>query len=129
MNLERMTNEEIETEMAELSKMQLGTDEYKATIDGITKLMDRSIKLKELEKDSKEKAEALEAETRLKEEEIEIDKKDKRTRNVIAGVSVIGGLGVTVWGAIKSWKFEEHGYVSSSAGRKFMDILFKILKK
>lgn len=129
MNLERMTNEEIETEMAELSKMQLGTDEYKATIDGITKLMDRSIKLKELEKDSKEKAEALEAETRLKEEEIEIDKKDKRTRNVIAGVSVIGGLGVTVWGAIKSWKFEEHGYVSSSAGRKFMDNLFKILKK
>lgn len=129
MNLERMTNEEIETEMAELSKMQLGTDEYKATIDGITKLMDRSIKLKELEKDSKEKAEALEAETRLKEEEIEIDKKDKRTRNVIAGVSVIGGLGVTVWGAIKSWKFEEHGYVSSSAGRKFTDNLFKILKK
>lgn len=129
MNLERMTNEEIEVEMQELSKMQLGSDEYKATIDGITKLMDRSIKLKELEKDSEEKAKALEAETKLKEEEIEVDKRDKRTRNVITGVSVVGGLGVTVWGAIKSWKFEEHGYISSSAGRKFMDNIFKSLKK
>lgn len=129
MDLKRIVDEEVVAEMQELNKMELGSDEYKATVDGIVKMMDRSIEMEKLKKESEEKEKALEAETRLKEEEIEVDRKDKKWRNILTGVSITGGLGVTVWGAIKSWKFEEHGYISSSAGRKFMDNLFKILKK
>ena len=55
---------------------------------------------------------------------MEDDKKDRLVKNCLTGASILSGIGVTVWGALKSWKFEETGTVTSTAGRKFINNLF-----
>ena len=124
MNIETMLNDEIRDELEELKKMELGTDKYKTAVDGLTKLIDKTIDLKKVEVERKERAEARDIETDLKLKQMEDDCKDRRVRNGLTAVSILGGLGVTVWGALKSWKFEETGVVTSTAGRKFISSLF-----
>ena len=40
MKIETILQEEIKSEFEELKGMQLGTDEYKSTVDGLTQLVD-----------------------------------------------------------------------------------------
>ena len=49
MNITTIYRDEIGDELNELNKMELGADDYKATVSGVTQLTDRFIKLKELE--------------------------------------------------------------------------------
>lgn len=124
MNIENMLRDEIRDELEQLKKMELGTDKYKTTVDGLTKLVDKTIDMKKLEVEQKERAENRDTETDLKLKQMEEDRKDRRVRNGLTAVSILGGFAVTVWGALKSWKFEETGVVTSSAGRKFISNLF-----
>ena len=41
MSVERLLKEELESEISELGNLTLGSDEYKATVDGVSKLMDK----------------------------------------------------------------------------------------
>ena len=43
MQVETMLNEEIAKELEELGKMELGTDAYRATVDGICKMTDTAL--------------------------------------------------------------------------------------
>lgn len=113
MKIEKMAHEAIEEGFNELKEMKKGTDEYDQTVNSLTKLMDRAIEIDKLNVEHEEK------EVQMKE-----DKRDRIVKNVLNGVGVVGGLAVTVWGACKSWKFEENGTITSSAGRKFMNLLF-----
>lgn len=113
MEIEKMAFEAIEKGFDELKKRQPGTDGYDQTVNSLTKLMDRTIEIDKLNIEHEEK------EVQMKE-----DKRDRIVKNVLNGVGVVGGLAVTVWGACKSWKFEETGTITSSAGRKFMNLLF-----
>ena len=47
--------EEFNDEVKGLRGLQLGSDEYKATVDGVTKLADRIIEIEKIEKDAKSK--------------------------------------------------------------------------
>lgn len=113
MKIEKLAHEAIEEGFEELKGMEKGTDEYDQTINSLTKLMDRAIEIDRLNVEHEEK------EVQMKE-----DKRDRIAKNVLNGVGVIGGLAVTVWGACRSWKFEEHGYVASKTSQKFMNLLF-----
>ena len=46
---------EISAEFKTLENMELGSDEYKSVVDGLTKLIDRSINLDKLDIDKEEK--------------------------------------------------------------------------
>ena len=113
MSTENMVNEELQARLQELKDEELTSDKYKAGIDVALKLMDRKI---EMDKVELEKGKTT--------QQLKDDRIDKIVRNCIAGVSVAGGLILTVWGALKSWEFEEHGTVTSSPGRKFIGSLF-----
>lgn len=104
MKIEAVLNDEIQGEFEELKEMEIGGDEYKSTVDGLTKLVDRAIEIKK----------------------VNDDKNDRIVKNVLTGISVIGGLGLTVWGSINSWKFEEHGVMSNGPGKEFMKRLFHV---
>ena len=113
-NIETLVDVAISDEFEKLAGIKdAGSEQAKATIDGVTKLMDRKIEMEKLEIEHAEKEQA---------------RKDERTdrivKNVLTGVSVVGGLALTVWGSLMSWKFEENGTITSTPGKKFMSNLF-----
>lgn len=124
MKIETILQEEIKSEFEELKGMELGTDEYKSTVDGLTKLVDRAIKIEELNNDAQDKI-YKENELDLKQQQIEEERKDRKVRNSITVASIVIPTIVTIWGTLKTLKFEEVGTVTTNAGRNFMNRLFK----
>ena len=124
MKIETILQEEIKSEFEELKGMELGTDEYKSTVDGLTKLVDRAIKIEELNNDSQDKI-YKENELDLKQQQIEEERKDRKVQNSITVASIVIPTIVTIWGTLKTLKFEEVGTVTTNAGRNFMNRLFK----
>lgn len=115
---------EIEEGFDKINKMEIGTEPHKVAVDEISKLMDRAIELEKVENDAKDKEETRKNENTLRLKQMEDEKKDRLVKNCLTGASILSGIGVTVWGALKSWKFEETGTVTSTAGRKFIGNLF-----
>lgn len=126
-NIETQLNVEMKKEFEELAKMEAGTEKYKTTVDGLTKLMDKAIEIEKIHAEAEEKVENRKAENELKLKQLKSERIDQVTRNAITGVSVVGGFILTVWGTIKSIKFEETGTITTFAGRSFFNKLF--LKK
>ena len=123
MNVETLVHEELVYRLEKLKGMKEGSDEHKATLDEVTKLLDKAIEMERLGEEKKDKSETREFENRLKSKQFELDKWDRIAKHCLTAVSIGGGIGLTVWGALKSWKFEETGTVTSSAGRKFVNSL------
>lgn len=117
MNIERKLSEEFESQMEGLHKIELGTDAYKVTVDGVTKIADRIIELKKIEVEREEKSVDRDVEESLKTQEMKELKKDRIVRNVIEGAKVV----VPVVGAfamgIISMKWEKVDTLTSSAGK------------
>lgn len=123
MKIETLLYEEIESEFGELKKMTVGTDEYKTSVDGITKLVDRAIELEKVKAENDLANEKLMSENISKAEELELEKKDRLVKNILTGVGIVSGAALTVWGTIKSLKFEEEGTVTTIMGRGFINKL------
>ena len=119
-DIKNLLDDEIRSEMEDLAKMGLGSDDYKATVDGLTKLVDRRIELEKVENERKEKSESRINETNLKLAQMEDDRKDRKVKNGIAIGGILLPIGVTIWGTLKSLKFEETGSVSTIVGRGFI---------
>ena len=126
MSIDTMLREEIQDEIAGLGKLRLGSEEYKTTVDGVTKLLDKANELKKIDADARDRAESREIEIQFKTEQMQDDKKDRIVKNILTAISIGGGFILTVWGANKSWKFEETGTVTNGPGREFMKKLFRM---
>lgn len=122
--IDTMLRDELQREFENLKDMKSGTEEHKVGVDSLTKLLDRAIEMDKLEADVQEKAENREVDISLKEKQMQEDKKDRIVKNCLTAVSLIASVGLTVWGSCKSWKFEETGTITSTAGREFMKKLF-----
>ena len=123
MNMKRLLCDEFQSEIAELGKMELGTDEYKVAVDGVTKLADRLIEIDKIDISHDEKMESLRVDREIKEAQMRDERKDRTIKNVIAVGTTAATVGVTVWGALKTWKFEEKGTITSMFGRGFIQKL------
>lgn len=141
MDIETLLHEEIESELQTLGELDAGSSEYKAVVDGLTKLIDRAIemdkfniahneKLEEREFEKEQKLKQMEEE-RLEREfernhkvmQMEEEKKDRFIKNVLNGVGIGLPVAVTIWGTLKSLKFEETGTVTTLIGRGFINKL------
>ena len=119
MSIESLTEVEISDEFAKLSKMEAGTEPYAKTVDGLTKLMDRAIEMKKLDIEEKSRKK----EDQLKNTQMEEDRKDRLIRNILTGAGIVIPSVITVWGTLKSLKFEEEGTVTTIMGRGFINKL------
>ena len=114
MNIETLVDVAVADEFEKLAGIkEAGSEQGKVAIDGVTKLLDKKIEMEKLEIERSEREQA---------------RKDERTdrivKNVLTGVSVVGGLALTVWGSLMSWKFEETGTITSTPGKKHISNLF-----
>ena len=125
MKNETMLHEEIQSEFEELKKIEVGSDKYKTAVDGLTKLMDRAIEIDKLNVSVEDRRDTRDVDAELKQEQLEADVKDRKVRNAISLAGIIIPTVVTIWGTLKSLKFEETGTVTTNAGRNFMNQIFK----
>ena len=125
MKNETMLHEEIQNEFEELKKIEVGSDEYKTAVDGLTKLMDRAIEIDKLNVGAEERLDARNIDAELRQEQLEADVKDRKVRNAISLAGIVIPTAVTIWGTLKSLKFEETGTITTNAGRNFINRIFK----
>ena len=123
MSLEEMLREELIGELDELKDIELGKEEYKVAVDGITKLYDRLIETQKLEVDIEERSRNRESDEKLKREQMADAKKDCKIKYGIDIASIIIPVAVTVWGVIKSFEFEKEGTITTLVGRGFINKL------
>lgn len=125
MKIENMLREEIQTEIKELGELELGSEQYKSTVDGVTKLMDRVIEMEKIDIERQERIDAREEENQIKMAEMNEERKDRIIKNILSAAGIIIPVGVTIWGTKVSLKFEETGTLTTTAGRNFINKLFK----
>ena len=119
MKIKETLYKEIEDELQALNEIEVGTDEYKSSVDGVTKLLDRAIEIEKHEAEMKER----EAERIAKNIQGAEEQKDRVVKNYIAAGGVVLPLLVTIWGTLKSVKFEKDGTVTTIMGRGFINKL------
>ena len=119
MKIKETLYKEIEDELQALSVIEVGTDEYKSSVDGVTKLLDRAIEIEKHEAEMKER----EAERIAKNIQVAEEQKDRVVKNYISAGGVVLPLLVTIWGTLKSFKFEKDGTVTTIMGRGFINKL------
>lgn len=122
-SIRELLDEEIQVEFEKLSKLEVGSESYKATVDGLTKLVDRAVEIDKTEMENATKIEAQNIENDLKALQIKEDNRDRWVRNGIAIAGIIVPSVLTVWGTLKSFKFEETGTVTTILGRGFINKL------
>ena len=152
MDFESKLIEEIEDEFKHLKAMDVGTDEYKVTVDGLTKLVDRAIEIEKVKNAKEEKAKSQKFEEELKTKQDEFDQKIRKTEldsklqqaqtdyglksrqandeaknrligNCIAAAGIVIPAMITIWGTLKSLEFEKEGTVTTIVGRGFINKL------
>ena len=119
MKIKETLYKEIEDELQALNEIEVGTDEYKSSVDGVTKLLDRAIEIEKHEAEMKER----EAERIAKNNQVAEEQKDRVVKNYISAGGVVLPLLVTIWGTLKSFKFEKDGTVTTIMGRGFINKL------
>lgn len=123
MNIKTLFETEIENELNDLKDMEVGSDEHKTAVDGLTKLAEKVIEFERIENEIREKAIERENENSFRMKQMDDDRKDRLIKNCLTGVSIVTGVGITVWGTLKSLKFEETGTVTTIMGRGFINKL------
>lgn len=123
MNTRTLLREEIQNELEELRKMELGNEKYKVTVDGLTKLIDRSIEFEKIDIQSKERMEDRNIDLEFKEKENIDEQKDLLIKNGIAVAGIVIPAALTIWGTIVSLNFEKEGTVTTTIGRGFINKL------
>lgn len=119
MKIKETLYKEIEDELQALNEIEVGTDEYKSSVDGVTKLLDRAIEIEKHEAEMKER----EVERIAKNIQVAEEQKDRVVKNYISAGGVVLPLLVTIWGTLKSFKFEKDGTVTTIMGRGFINKL------
>lgn len=120
---EKKLYDEINAEFEDLSKMALGTEEYKVTVDGLTKLMDRAIDMKKFETEHVERIENQKMDNYLKQKQMEEDRRDRLIKNGISITGIVIPSLITIWGTVKSMEFEKEGTITTIIGRGFINKL------
>lgn len=123
MEIEKLLDKEIQHEFSTLKDKEVGTEEHKTSVDELTKLLDRAIEMKKISIEVQDKIENREFENDLKLKQMEEDKKDRWVKNGIAVAGIVIPTAVTIWGTLKSFKFEEEGTITTIMGRGFINKL------
>lgn len=120
---EKRLYDEINAEFEDLSKMALGTEEYKVTVDGLTKLMDRAINMKKFDTEYAERIENQKMDNSLKQRQMNEERKDRLIKNGISIAGIVIPSLITIWGTVKSMEFEKEGTITTIIGRGFINKL------
>lgn len=128
MNVRHLLNEEMLDEFEYLKGLTPGTEEHRIATESLTKLMDREIEMQKIEQEQNDKNETLKEENRLKEKQLFDENVDRWIKNGLEVVKFAGGCAILIWGTKATFKFEETGTITTSAGKSFINKIFRLMK-
>ena len=102
--IETLWDTKIKSELELLATSNIETEEYRARIDEIGRMMDKKLEMKKFE----------------------ADRRDRMIKNIISCAGIGLPLIVTIWGTLVSLNFEREGVVTTGAGRGFISKLFNL---
>ena len=111
---------EVLEELDALKGFDYASDQYKITVDGITKLVDRVTEMERIEAENEDKAKTREFEAEQRQRQLEEDRRKQLITNIIAVLGIVIPAGITIWGTVKSFEFEQTGTVTTLLGRKLV---------
>jgi hypothetical protein len=121
--VEHLLDVEINDEFEVLSKMEKGSETYKATVDGLTKLIDRAIEIEKVQDERERSEQTRKDEEKFRQQQFESERKDRWIKNALTATGIIVPSVITIWGTLKSLKFEETGTITTAIGRGFINKL------
>ena len=109
MSIKNALDDEIRNELENLKKEAIGSDVYKANIDGVTKLLDRKIEIEKLENERLNKIDSMETEIALRERQLKEDRKSRISNNSIKIGTFVCSTMLYTLAFIASTNFERYG--------------------
>lgn len=125
-NYKEALDGEISTELEVLESMETNSEDYKIMVEGLTKLIDRSMELEKIEISKAQEAEKIKNEAEKIKFEAEQAKTNKIFQWIGYGISAAGiviPVAVTIWGTKVTLNFEKEGTVTTIMGRGFINKL------
>lgn len=122
MSIKAQLEDEIRDEFEALRKIEVGSDTYRATVEGLTKLVDRKIEMDKAEVDARERIIKRNDDNEFREMQLADDRKDRAIRNGLTAATLVVTTGTTIWGILKSLKieFKDNEMVTSTVGKELM---------
>ena len=115
---------------------EVGSDEHKAAVDELVKVVKIATEAEQVNQDSIDKAATRErnlkndiTEYNLKCEQLKGEHRNEVIKHVITIGTTVLTIIVTVWGTKVSLRFEEHGTITTSAGRSIFNGIFNFFRK
>lgn len=121
MDTKDLLREVIDERLKGLKTMKEGSEEFNNEVTAINKLLDQYNDMHRVENE-RLKLDNEYSSISVENDRVQSEKADRKVKNIIAGV----GLGITAVGFYLSLMFEEHGSVTSDAGRKIYNQIFRI---
>ena len=121
---------EIEDELKELEKIQVGSEQHKNAVDSVTRLVDRVIEFDKQAYESETKDKTIENDRNFKEEQLKIDKRDKIVKNLITiGGSVLTGAALVTATVFSIWFEKDYNWTNEGGRNAIRELLhFKFFK-
>lgn len=122
MSIKTQLEDEIRDEFEALRKIEVGSDTYRATVEGLTKLVDRKIEMDKAEVDARERIIKRNDDNEFKEMQLADDRKDRAIKNGLTVATLVITTGTTIWGILKSLKieFKDNEMITSTVGKELM---------
>ena len=122
MSIKTQLEDEIRDEFEALRKIEVGSDTYRATVEGLTKLVDRKIEMDKVEVDARERVIKRNDDNEFKEMQLADDRKDRAIKNGLTVATLVVTTGTTIWGILKSLKieFKDNEMITSTVGKELM---------
>lgn len=122
MSIKTQLEDEIRDEFEALRKIEVGSDTYRATVEGLTKLVDRKIEMDKVEIDARERVLKRNDDNEFKEMQLADDRKDRAIKNGLTVATLVITTGTTIWGILKSLKieFKDNEMITSTVGKELM---------
>ena len=121
---------EIEDELKELEKIQVGSEQHKNAVDSVTRLVDRVIEFDKQAYESEVKDQTIENDRNFKEEQLKIDKRDKIIKNLITiGGSILTGAALVTATVFSAWFEKDDNWTNEGGRNAIRELLhFKFFK-
>ena len=132
-NYKEALDGEISTELEVLDSMETNSEDYKIMVEGLTKLIDKSMELEKIEISKAQEAEKIKNEgekIKLETEKIKFEAEQAKTNKIfqwigygISAAGIVIPVAVTIWGTKVTLNFEKEGTVTTIMGRGFINKL------
>ena len=110
----------IQKNIEEIDRCKEGSEEFEKQVKATTMLIDRYNEMEKIELE-KQKVEVELEKLEVEESKNKDEKHDRKVKNLLTG----GGLLITALGTVAMFIFEEKGSITSQAGRKILDRVFR----